>query len=207
MRISELSERTGMTTATIKYYLREGLIPPGRATAPNQASYDEAHVTRLRLVRALREVGGLGIDQIREVVASLDDPGQSLHAVLGISQAALAPRHDSVADEDLQAVEQLLVELGWTIDRDAPDRRTLAAGLASLRQLGQPVSALTFLPYAQAVEPVAAWEIASLETQQSREAKVELAIVGTVVYEAVMNALRRLAHEHHSASTTATADG
>lgn len=28
MRLSELSERSGVKTATIKYYLREGLLPP-----------------------------------------------------------------------------------------------------------------------------------------------------------------------------------
>ena len=38
MRLAELSERSGVPTATIKYYLREGLLPPGRqvnATPPS----------------------------------------------------------------------------------------------------------------------------------------------------------------------------
>ncbi|MYU47619.1 MerR family transcriptional regulator, partial [Streptomyces sp. SID7803] len=52
MRLSELSERSGIATATIKYYLREGLLPPGERLSATQAEYDESHLRRLRLVRA-----------------------------------------------------------------------------------------------------------------------------------------------------------
>lgn len=35
MRLADLSKRSGVSTATIKYYLREGLLPPGgRSTRP-----------------------------------------------------------------------------------------------------------------------------------------------------------------------------
>ena len=37
MRMAELSRRTGVPVPTIKYYLREGLLPPGERTSPNQA--------------------------------------------------------------------------------------------------------------------------------------------------------------------------
>ncbi len=46
MRISELSRRSGVSIPTIKYYLRDGLLPAGRATAANQADYDEDHLRR-----------------------------------------------------------------------------------------------------------------------------------------------------------------
>ena len=49
MRISELAAVTGVTIPTIKFYLREGLLPSGVARAANQADYDETHVRRLRL--------------------------------------------------------------------------------------------------------------------------------------------------------------
>ena len=65
MRISELSSRSGVPVATIKYYLREGLLPAGERTSATQARYGDAHVERLRLVRALVDVpviasGGAG---------------------------------------------------------------------------------------------------------------------------------------------------
>nr|MDT0525976.1 MerR family DNA-binding transcriptional regulator [Streptomyces sp. DSM 41633] len=37
MRLAELSERSGVPTATIKYYLREGLLPAGRRISATQA--------------------------------------------------------------------------------------------------------------------------------------------------------------------------
>jgi len=67
MRIGELARRSGVSIPTIKYYLREGLLPPGAATAPNQASYGEEHLHRLRLIRALLDVGGLTVAAAREV--------------------------------------------------------------------------------------------------------------------------------------------
>jgi len=67
VKISELSDQTGVSIATLKFYLREGLLRPGTLTAPNQADYGEAHVRRARLVRALREVAHLSIAQIAAI--------------------------------------------------------------------------------------------------------------------------------------------
>ncbi|RAC11977.1 MerR family transcriptional regulator, partial [Burkholderia multivorans] len=53
MRISELSRRSDVPVATIKYYLREGLLPAGERTSATQAVYTDAHVNRLALIRAL----------------------------------------------------------------------------------------------------------------------------------------------------------
>ena len=56
MRLAELSDTTGVTVATLKYYQREGLLHPGRPLSRTQADYDASHVERVRLVRALTEV-------------------------------------------------------------------------------------------------------------------------------------------------------
>ena len=48
MRISDLSRASGVTIPTIKFYLREGLLPSGDRTARNQATYEAAHVRRLQ---------------------------------------------------------------------------------------------------------------------------------------------------------------
>jgi DNA-binding transcriptional MerR regulator len=61
MRISELSQASGVPVATIKYYLREGLLHEGQLTSATQAQYDQSHLARLRLVRALLGAGGLSV--------------------------------------------------------------------------------------------------------------------------------------------------
>lgn len=207
IRISELAESTGVPVATIKYYLREGLMPPGRATAPNQADYDTLHEQRLRLVRVLREIGGLSIEAIRRLLAVVDDPGQSLHEVLGAAHRATGPISPANAEaarehEELEEVDALLERLGWDVTLDAPDRRQLADALLALRTLGYPVTAETFLPYAHAADAIAANELAGLPTDAPRDQVVEYVIVGTIVYGTALSALRRLAQEHHSARRT-----
>src|SRR5438105_27350 len=89
MRIGELSRRTGVPVATIKFYTREGLLPPGERTSPNQVAYADAHVRRLKLVRAMLEVGGLSVAAARDVLAEVDATERSLHGMLGAAQTAV----------------------------------------------------------------------------------------------------------------------
>lgn len=56
MRMSELSTRAGVSVATVKFYLREGLLAPGESINAREASYSERHVERLRLIRGLVHV-------------------------------------------------------------------------------------------------------------------------------------------------------
>lgn len=90
MRISELAEQSSVPVATIKYYLRIGLLHDGRLTAPRQAQYDDGHVGRLRLIRALLGPGGLSVAEAGKVLQQLDDPPESAHDLLGIAAHAAA---------------------------------------------------------------------------------------------------------------------
>src|SRR5882672_1697160 len=101
MRMAELSAQSGVSVATIKYYLREGLLPPGERTSPNQAQYAAGHVRRLKLVRALLDIGGLTVSRVRDVLAGIDSP-TGIHQVLGITQRGLSLGHGQV-DEPTQA--------------------------------------------------------------------------------------------------------
>lgn len=86
--MAELSRRSGLSVPTIKYYLREGLLQPGRRTSVNQARYDDAHLERLRLIRALVKVAGLPLDKVREVVQAVSIESSVLDA-MGVTQDAL----------------------------------------------------------------------------------------------------------------------
>ena len=86
MRISELSQRSGVSMASIKYYTREGLLPAGERTGYNQTDYSEQHLARLRLLRALIEAGGLTIAHARTVLTAADQaPATSAGTALGPS--------------------------------------------------------------------------------------------------------------------------
>ena len=90
MRINELAERSGLPAATIKYYVREGILPGGERTGYNQVVYDESHLHRLRLVRTLLELGRLPIATIKDVIAAVDDPARTEHSSLGVAQRAVS---------------------------------------------------------------------------------------------------------------------
>lgn len=203
MRISELSRASGVAIPTIKWYLREGLLQPGTPTARNQADYGQEHLHRLRLVRVLVEVGGLGTPAVRTVLDAIDDQELPMHGLLGLAHHALGPPPDAgpVSDAAARAraeVDRFLAELGWQVTPEAPARRALADALAALWRLGRDTGAETFSRHAEAADRLAAYELARVPAGAPRDESVERAVVGTVVYEAALVALRRLALEHHS---------
>lgn len=203
--MAELSARSGVAVPTLKYYLREGLLPPGRQTARNQAEYDESHVQRVRLVRVLTDIGGLSIASAREVVAALDSPRRSAESVVGVVHHAITPHDDTAADGEvgaaLREVDAWLADIGWEVSRRAPARRTLAEALVALRRLGRDVRPQHLTEYAAAADRLAEWELrqTAAGAGTSRSELVESVVVGTVVYESVLLALRRLAQERHFA--------
>lgn len=205
MKISELSRASGLPVPTVKYYLREGLLPAGAPTAPNQAEYGEAHVRRLRLIRTLREVGGLKIERIRRVIAAIEDQAMSRHDLFGVAERALESARTSaeIADDTGQAraeVDRFVEELGWQVRPDAAARQELADALAGLRRLGRDYGTEVLRPYAEAADRMAAWEVSAIPTSEPRSVAVERMVVGSIVFGAIFGALRRLAHEHHSAT-------
>jgi DNA-binding transcriptional MerR regulator len=205
VKISELAAAAGLSIATVKYYLREGLLPAGERSGPNQATYGEDHLRRLRLIRALRSVGGLDIERIHRVVAAIEDQGLSRHEVFGVVERARAPLRSSGAEADNVAnvpasaeIDAFIDELGWQVRPDAAARAELATALTALRGLGRDYGTDVFRPYAEAADRMAAWEVESIPRSEERSAAVERMVVGTVVFGAVFDALRRLAHEHYS---------
>jgi len=206
MRISELSAVSRVSLPTVKFYLREGLLAPGDARAVNQAEYGDDHLRRLRLIRALTDVGGLRLRDVGAVLAAIDDEELPLHDLLGVAQYALGPGEVNgshpPSDERSEAtgdVDGLVSRMGWDVNGAAPARRSLATAIVTLRELGWDVSVDGLLRYARAVDQLAAEEVASVPEQGSRGQIVEHMVVGTVVFEAILGALRRLAQEHHSA--------
>ncbi|ACY99004.1 MULTISPECIES: MerR family transcriptional regulator [Thermomonospora] len=204
MRISELSERSGLPVQTIKFYIREGLLPKGTPCAATRAEYDQAHLERLRLIRALREVGDLPVAAIRRIVEALEDEQVSLHDLFGRTQYALGP-HASTAghDPDLQQarddVDAFLTELGWQVTEQAPARELLAQTLVALRRLGFATGPDELRPYARAAAALAEHETGRLAEDTPRAQAVRGMLVTTVLYEQVLIALHRLAQEDASA--------
>ena len=207
MRIGELSRRTGVSVASIKYYLREGLLPPGELTSPNQARYGEAHVRRLRLVRALVDVGGLSIAGTRDVLAAVDADDVALHDVLGATQGALlgepAITEDDAAGRARKTVRDLVARRGWQVGETNPGWRAAVEILATSDRLGTDVLTGLLDTYAETLEPLATSEVGAVVARGEREDVVESAVLGTVLGAGLISALRTMAHESASARRSA----
>ncbi|WP_406738132.1 MerR family transcriptional regulator [Streptomyces sp. NBC_00853] len=200
MRIRELSRRTGVPVPTIKYYVREGLLPPGELSSPNQASYDDGHERRLRLIRALLEVGGLSVAAIGDVLVAIDDKEQPVHKLLGAAAQRLVPEYgDGGGHDDAEAVlarervARLIEARGWHVQPGNKAADALAAALASLARVGHGSFAELLDDYADAAERVARVGLEYTARRADREGLVEAVVVGTVVGDAVFAALRRMA--------------
>ncbi|MGW1883150.1 MerR family transcriptional regulator [Streptomyces sp. NPDC002133] len=207
MRLAELSERSGVPTATIKYYLRERLLPPGRRVSATQAEYDEEHLRRLRLVRALIQVGGIPVAAAREVLAAVADDTLDHHMRLGAAVWALP--HGPEPDEEDPATETagrtadaLMERLGWSFGREqgalSPSYRTLVAAIATMDRLGYPCDVAHLFPYARSAAELAVNDLDLVEKYEQEEEQVEAAVALTVLYEPVLLSLRRLAQAEES---------
>lgn len=196
MRISELARVAGVPVATVKYYLREGLVPPGRATGATQALYDETHVARLRLARALVQVGGLSVAAARDVLASLDGPGQPLHESLGVVHSALPPLLP--ADRGTSRAYALIDSLEWRVRPEVSALRQLEHALEALDEVGAPATEDGLRRYAHLARQIAEVDVKSVPIGSTEDAAVAV-VVGTVLWEPVLLALRRLAQEAVSA--------
>ncbi|MFG2622610.1 MerR family transcriptional regulator [Streptomyces sp. NPDC048507] len=203
MRIGELSARTGVPVPTIKYYVREGLLPAGELSSPNQANYGDDHVRRLRLVRGLLEVGGLSVAAIGEVLAAVDDTERPVHKLLGAVTDRLVPEYGGEADEETvrarERVARLVEERGWRVSPQGPAGEALAAALAVLARAGHGDFAGVLDTYAEAAVRVARADLATLAGKTAREDLVESVAVGTVMGDRMFAALRRLAQTDASA--------
>ncbi|WP_246509080.1 MerR family transcriptional regulator [Nonomuraea endophytica] len=200
--MAELCETTGVPVPTIKYYLREGLLAPGRPVGRNQADYGPEHVKRLRLVRALIEYGGLGIAAIRELTVRLDNPGVALFELMGEAQKTVTthddPRPGPVRDRAERIVAELLERKGWQDAGRNPAIGTLVGVLAVLDELGRQDMVAALGDYADAAERVAEVDLRVMGAVEDREQAVEIVALGTRLGDAIVGALRRVAQEHMS---------
>ena len=196
MRISELSSRTGVTVATIKYYLREGLLPEGVRSSPTQATYDESHVERLRVIRALIE-SGVSVAESRKVLSALENPPASAHDLLGAAHAAVVPPVEG--DLDVAEAEGLAERIGW--QRGMCDEHVLAGVARALEGLdgaGFTVPHDVMDVYLDSVQRIARAEIAGVPTDSS-DAAVRYVVLGSVLIEPLLLSLRRVAEQIASA--------
>jgi DNA-binding transcriptional MerR regulator len=198
MRVSELVSRTGVPLASVKYYLREGLLPPGRATGATQADYGDEHVRRLELIRVLLDVVGLSVQRARTVLDVIDDPGESTYEAIGRAIAVLPPTAER--RDDYPRARALIQRLGQVYDPAYAAVAQLERALEAAEAAGIPYADDHLADYAGAMRIVAEADLARVP-RESATAATEYAVLGTAIGDPILVALRRLAHQDVAART------
>lgn len=195
MRISELSEASGVPIATLKYYLREGLLMPGEATGRTRATYDSGHLERVRLIRALLDAGGIGIAGVRRVLAALASPPDDRWELLGAAQRALPLPVEPVAVSG-EALA-LLEAMGWLPFSEGNEamRGALSAAIANSRAAGLSTDPSVLARYAHAARLIAEVDIELTGEATTPAESLRSVVVGTVVTDPLILTLRRLAQQ------------
>lgn len=110
MRIGELARSAGVNIDTVRYYEREGLIPPPLRRASGYRDYLEVDVDRLRFMRRAKNLG-FTLHEIRDLLSLSAMKGDDMAALKSHAQAKL---HD--VDERIRALSKVRDALGSLVD-------------------------------------------------------------------------------------------
>jgi DNA-binding transcriptional MerR regulator len=111
LRMGELARASGVSAATIKHYLREGLLPEPVKTSRNMAYYPADFVERIRMIKQLQEERYMPLRVIKDLLEEDPDRARALielgdrlleHALAGererVSAAEVRRRYDVPKD-------------------------------------------------------------------------------------------------------------
>lgn len=146
MKMKELEARTGLGRETIRYYIREGLLPEPEKPRRNVAIYSEDHVGRIQLIRKLKDERFLPLGVIRDLLESpaqgrIDTPNLVgleflLAARLGANADEARPVKELIETTSLDGADiTVLADDGLITIRDEPEGPTLSGQDARIAML------------------------------------------------------------------------
>jgi DNA-binding transcriptional MerR regulator len=189
VQLKELSQTSGVSVASIKFYLRADLLKPGNPGTANRAEYTQEHLDRLEMIRLLRQVVGLGLDKIKTLTAAIDNPDVDVLNLLGLTQATVLGLPVEAVPDHRWTTE--LMSGGRWLDAPSSARSSLNELFGQMEEFGMAPDPSVLSAYAAAVDQVAALDIGHVEEQSTRDRMVRTVAVGTFLYSKLL--LRMLA--------------
>ena len=127
----ELEKASGVGRETIRYYIREGLLPEPARASRNSAFYSDDHVARLKAIKRLQEERFLPLAVIRSLLAAEDGERWLAPEAFPMLDSLLAARLG--AGRERVAVASVIEQFG--VDADAIAENT-ATGMISVDAAG-----------------------------------------------------------------------
>jgi DNA-binding transcriptional MerR regulator len=192
LKMSELAERSGVSTGTIKHYLREGLLPEPIRTSRNMAYYPPQFVARIELIKRLQEERFM---PLRVIKGMLEDDPERVRALIELEDRILERARANADERRVSASEvheryeiptnvlDRLAELGvLTPNRRGYDQDDvkIVEAIASFRAGGYDeklgFTVYDTIRYREALEPLVAEEVRALLDRLAGEVDVERAL-------------------------------
>ncbi|MCB9432119.1 MAG: MerR family transcriptional regulator [Ardenticatenaceae bacterium] len=118
MKISEVSEQSGLSVDTLRYYEKVGLLPPITRTNGGIREYTEADIKRIDFIKCMR-TAGLPVDVLTEYFALVEQGDETIEARKEILQtqrtrlvAMIAELQDTLAllNSKIEGYEDALLQ-------------------------------------------------------------------------------------------------
>ncbi len=110
MTISEVSKKYGISADTLRYYEKEGLIPPVHRTESGLRDYQEQDCNWVEFIKCMRQAG-LSIDTLQKYVALFQKGNKTLAA----RKQLLLAEHDRLQAQ-IKTLQATLTRLNYKLD-------------------------------------------------------------------------------------------
>jgi DNA-binding transcriptional MerR regulator len=135
LKISELAEQAEVPVATVRHYLREGLLPEPVKTSRNMAYYPLEFAERIRLIKRLQEERFMPLRVIRDLLDSANGDFERLRALAEAGDELLA---NALGSEQERTPEAEILERFEIPERAL--RRLTEVGVLSPNDEGYPTT-------------------------------------------------------------------
>lgn len=125
MRIGDLAEMTGVSTQTIRFYEREGLLPAPTREGNGYQAYEDRAVARVGFIRAAKAAGLkltdiAGVLELREVGRA---PCSHVNSLLAGKLAEVRARQEELARLEAELVG--MIAISRTLDPATCSERSI----------------------------------------------------------------------------------
>ena len=197
MKLNELAAESGVSTTTLKHWIRVGILPAGRLRNRTTAVYEQSHVDRARLIVVLRDSYNASTEAIRSLTDVIDSDVPTLEVMNACQAFALGISEDAASDPDHDVFRERTHELMRRRDwRGYPGaaEQGLALALAEASAVGLDYDVDELMDYADALEPLAGRNIAALQPDGSRDEVARRMLLAVHARARQLVAVSSLAH-------------
>jgi len=113
LTIGKLARAAGVSTDTIRFYERRGLLSPPARTAANYRLYPDKDVLRLKFIKRAKALG-FTLNEIKELLSLRHDPKATKAVVKSLTESKIEDIKNRIVD--LQRILAILEHLAETCD-------------------------------------------------------------------------------------------